>query len=118
MWFSRPGASDPPVQPDRLYVVEGVGPADLREGPGRYPRTDRPGGDGNFAVSGHRTTYGAPFGRLHELRVGDRVHVVDRRGRQWTYRVLGHRVVDPDATWVLGPDPLHVGGHTMTLTTP
>lgn len=117
MWFSRPGTSDPPVGPDPLYVVEGVGLDDLRRGPGHYARSDPPGGDGNFAVSGHRTTYGAPFGGLHELQVGDRVHVVDRGGRQWSYSVLGREVVDADATWVLGPDPLDIGGRTMTLAT-
>ena len=34
-----------------------------------------PGERGTFAVSGHRTTYGAPLYRLDELRKGDRILV-------------------------------------------
>src|SRR5439155_10493637 len=43
------------------YVVEGVGVGDLRKGPGHYPGTSLPGEEGNAAIAGHRTTYGAPF---------------------------------------------------------
>lgn len=117
IWFSRSHSSDRPISSDPLFVVEGTSAADLRRGPGHYPGTAAPGGKGNFAVSGHRTTYGAPFGRLHELRSGDRIDVVDRRGQQWIYRVMTQRIVGPDDKWVLGPDPLGTGGRTMTLTT-
>lgn len=117
VWFSRSPGSGNPIRSDPLFVVEGTDPAHLRKGPGHYPGTDGPGDVGNFAISGHRTTYGAPFGRLDELRTGDRVHVVDRERRQWTYRVVTQRIVVPDDTWVLGPDPLGTGGRMMTLTT-
>lgn len=115
--FSRPGASPLPVHDDELYVVEGVGTDELRAGPGHYPHSAAPGGDGNFAVAGHRTTYGAPFGRLDELEIGDRVHVTDRAGEQWTYGVVERRIVGPGASWTLGSDPLGTGSPTMTLTT-
>ena len=45
-------------------VIEGVERKDLRKGPGHYPGTALPGQVGNFVVSGHRTTYSAPFNRL------------------------------------------------------
>ena len=48
-------------------VVEGVDVADLRKGPGHYPGTPLPGQEGNAAIAGHRTTYGAPFADLDQL---------------------------------------------------
>ena len=50
-------------------IVEGVSTDDLKKGPGHYPGTANPGGIGNFVVSGHRTTYLAPFNGLGELAV-------------------------------------------------
>lgn len=100
-----------------LYVVEGVGVADLRRGPGRYPGSAAPGGPGNFAIAGHRTTYGAPFAAIDRLRPGDTVLVEDRGGRTLRYTVRETRVVGPDDGWVLGPDPLGIGRPTLTLTT-
>ena len=68
------------------YFVEGVGEGQLQEGPGRYPGTGLPGQAGNLAIAGHRTTYGAPFFRLSEVRVGDLVIIDAPEGRA-TYRV-------------------------------
>jgi sortase A len=59
-----------------VVVVEGAGRRDLREGPGHWPETPMPGLGGNFVVSGHRTTYGAPFFRLDRLVPGDVVELV------------------------------------------
>lgn len=59
-----------------VVMVEGVGGRDLREGPGHWPETPFPGAGGNFVVSGHRTTYGAPFRRLNELEPGDEINVL------------------------------------------
>ncbi len=47
-----------------------------------------PGEVGAFVVAGHRTTAGAPFGRVPDLRNGDLVHV-SWSGRVLTYRVTG-----------------------------
>src|SRR5262245_23624916 len=55
------------------YVVEGVGDDDLHSGPGHYPGTPMPGQEGNAAIAGHRTTYGAPFGSIDELAPGDKI---------------------------------------------
>lgn len=59
-----------------VIVLEGTGTQDLREGPGHWPETPFPGQGGNCVVSGHRTTYGAPFFRLDRLEVGDEIQLV------------------------------------------
>lgn len=117
MWFERPGSDQRPAHASTLLVVEGVGVEDLKRGPGHYPKTAAPGEPGNFAVAGHRTTYGAPFYDLDELRAGDEIHVVDRAGREWVYIVERSEVVQPSETWVVGDDPLGTGRPTLTLTT-
>jgi sortase A len=115
--FARPGSDVRPVQAEPLFVVEGVTLSDLQRGPGRYPGTAMPGQPGNFAVAGHRTTYGAPFFHLDQLQPGDEVHVTDRAAARWVYRVVEERVVGPDDVSVIGPDPLGTGAPTLTLTT-
>lgn len=115
--FRRPGSKDPIVYDGPLAVVEGVSPDALRRGPGRYPGTALPGGTGNFAIAGHRTTYGAPLYHLDLLQPGDHIEVTDRDGKQWTYVVRKQQIVEPDETWTVGPDPLGSGRPTLTLTT-
>jgi sortase A len=115
LWFERDGERI--VNDDVLYVVEGVDLTLLRQGPGHYPGSDRPGGEGNFAVAGHRTTYGAPFWSVNELQDGDTIHVIDREGRAWTYAYVEQRIVRPQDVEVIYPDPLGTGAPTITLTT-
>jgi sortase A len=115
--FRRPGSDEAIVHADPLYVVSGVSVTDLRRGPGHYPSTAAPGADGNFAVAGHRTTYGAPFFHLDQLREGDEIVVTDRAGLRHVYRFAASRVVAPDEVDVLRPDPLDRGGGVITLTT-
>ncbi len=62
-------------------VVEGVGVPELKKGPGHYPETPLPGQEGNAAIAGHRTTYGAPFNRIDELQPGDEIFVQTVQGR-------------------------------------
>jgi sortase A len=94
-------------------VVEGVGVSDLRRGPGHYPGTQLPGQVGNFVVSGHRTTYGAPFNRIDELRTGDAI-VIETRNSWYTYRVTTEEIVQPTAIDVTYPVP-HKRGAKPTL---
>ena len=89
---------EPPV------VVEGVSTAALQQGPGHIPGTALPGEIGNVVLSGHRTTYGAPFARLDELRPGDRI-VIETRDTWFTYSVTGTRIVAPTAVRVTWPVP-------------
>jgi sortase A len=111
----------PRLGKDYHYVViEGVTVADLRKGPGHYPGTAMPGGIGNFVVSGHRTTYAAPFNRVDELRDGDKI-LVDTRDEQFVYKVTGEKVVLPTQVDVTEPVPFHSGAkptkRLITLTT-
>jgi sortase A len=108
----------PKVRLDNKVVVEGVGREELRKGPGHVPSTVLPGQDGTFGVSGHRTTYGAPFYRLNELAKGDTITVVTREA-VYTYTVTRTAIVRPTDTQVLnnvaGPDGKPKA--TITLTT-
>jgi sortase A len=108
----------PKIQLDDKVIVEGVGRDELRKGPGHVPSTVLPGQDGTFGVSGHRTTYGAPFYRLNELTKGDTIAVVTRAA-VYTYTVTRTQIVRPTDTQVLdnvaGPDGKPKA--TITLTT-
>lgn len=115
--FERPGSDEAPVSDEPLFVVDGVGYDDLAHGPGHYPDSAAPGDDGNFAVAGHRTTYGAPFHSLDDLQEGDEIRVTDRSGREHVYEFVDQEIVSPDAGWVLGDDPLDGDGSLVTLTT-
>jgi sortase A len=88
----------------RYAVVEGVDAEHLKKGPGHYPHTAMPGQIGNFVVSGHRTTYAAPFKEIDELERGDEI-VVDAREARYTYRVTSQDIVDPTEVDVLAPVP-------------
>lgn len=44
-------------------------------GVGRYVESDQLGSYGNFVLAAHRTTFGAPFGNIGELRIGDFIYV-------------------------------------------
>jgi sortase A len=101
-------------------VVQGVGKQDLKKGPGHYPGTAEPGAIGNLVISGHRTTYGAPFNRLDELHVGDPI-VLETRDFFYTYLVTGTTVVQPTALGETDPVPNRPGvrptQRILTLTT-
>jgi len=108
----------PKIDLNNKVIVEGVGRDELRKGPGHVPSTVLPGQPGTFGVSGHRTTYGAPFYRLNELAKGDTITVVTREAI-YTYSVTRTAIVRPTDTQVLdnviGPDDKPKA--TITLTT-
>ena len=81
-------------------VVAGVGVDDLKKGPGHYPQTPLPGEAGNAAIAGHRTTYGAPFFDIDNLKPGDEVVATTYAGR-FVYKVTGTQVVPPSNVSVL-----------------
>jgi sortase A len=93
-------------------VVEGVTRADLRNGAGHMPSTALPGQPGNAVISGHRTTYGAPFHDLDQLRPGDRIEVETAIGIH-AYAVRETVIVRPTEFWVVQDRP----GAWLTLTT-
>lgn len=83
-------------------LVEGVGKDELAKGPGHYAHSVMPGELGNAALAGHRTTYGAPFNRIDELKPGDPIVVTTLDGA-FTYRVSEQRIVAPDDVSVVMP---------------
>jgi sortase A len=95
-----------------FVIVQGTSTDDLIKGPGHYPGTAMPGGVGNFAVAGHRTTYLHPFYNINELRDGDPI-VIETRTRWLTYTVenIPHtaaryqEIVSPDDIAVSYPVP-------------
>ncbi|MGH2707488.1 MAG: class E sortase, partial [Actinomycetota bacterium] len=83
-------------------VVEGVSVDVLKKGPGHVPGTASPGQGGNMVISGHRTTYGAPFKRLDELEAGDEISLTTMQGR-FLYLVTDTRIVAPTEVSILNP---------------
>lgn len=101
-----------PVADVDHVMVSGVTPEVLKLGPGHMPWTPLPGQPGNAVVSGHRTTYGAPFFDLDLLAVGDEIYVETAIGTH-TYQVREILVVEPTGVWVTDPRP----GAWLTLVT-
>ena len=93
-------------------VVEGVGVEDLKKGPGHYPGTPLPGQQGNAAIAGHRTTYGAPFFRMDELKPTDPIFVTTRQGK-FKYEVVEVKPIRPTDVEVIKNTP----DNRLTLTT-
>jgi sortase A len=85
-------------------VLEGTGRATLEDGLGHYDGTAAPGAVGNFAIAGHRTTYGRPFHDIDRLRTGDTV-VVETRAAYSVYAVKRHEIVAPSDVQVIAPVP-------------
>ena len=83
------------------YFYEGVDLSILKDGPGHYEGTPMPGQPGNAAIAGHRTTYGAPFNRVDEMKSGDEIIVTYVTGAQFTYSYRSTEIVTPDRTDVL-----------------
>jgi sortase A len=78
----------------RTVVVRGTAPEDLRSGPGLLAGTPLPGEHGTTAIAGHRTTHGAPFRDLDDLRRGDAITLRLPYGT-FRYAVAARRIVGP-----------------------
>jgi LPXTG-site transpeptidase (sortase) family protein len=107
----------PSADVDELFVASGTSTSALTRGPGWYTDTTKPGAAGNIAIAGHRTGFGAPFADLDRMQLGDSIRLETPDGRVIAYEVAEKLLVQPDATWVLGPDVLRDGSNTVTLTT-
>ena len=91
-----------PSLDERYYVVEGTDTGNLRKGPGHYPKTSLPGERGTVAIAGHRTTYGAPFRDIDQLKRGQEIILSMPYGR-FIYRVQKTQIVDDSALWITDP---------------
>ncbi|MCW7941982.1 sortase [Streptomyces hygroscopicus] len=102
-------------------VLEDTAVDTLKKGLGHYAGTAQLGQEGNFAVAGHRRTYGDPFKDFPTLRPGDAVVLTD--GTTWfTYRIdKGPYKTVPTDIEVIDPVPRKSGyqdpGRYLTLTT-
>jgi sortase A len=100
-------------------ILEGTSHDILQDGIGHYVGTSLPGAVGNFAVAGHRTTYGRPFHDIDTLVPGDLV-IVETRSAYTVYAVKRHVIVLPTQVEVLDPVPQRPGARPsvgwMTMT--
>lgn len=90
-------------------IIEGTEEDQLSKGVGHYIGSVLPGIDDNSILSGHRSTV---FGRLGELKKGDRI-LVETSAGTFVYVITKFKVVDRSDQTVIQPsvDP------TLTLTT-
>lgn len=103
--------SAPRAQLHGLVVVQGVSSSVLRDGPGHLPGSPLPGQPGVPLIMGRSTSFGAPFGHLTDLRVGDPITATTGQGT-FTYVVEDvRRPGDPF------PPLLKPGGSQLTLVT-
>ena len=94
------------------YVVFGVEDDKLEYGPGYIVGTSLPGTGGNFAIAGHRTTYGAPFGNLDRVQLGETI-IFQTNTNEYKYKVVDVQIVSPTDNYVLQ----NFGDDRITLTT-
>lgn len=94
------------------YVVFGASIDQLQYGPGFILGTSLPGNGGNFAIAGHRTTYGAPFGDLDKVNIGDNIFF-QTNSNQYKYLVVDKLIVQADENYVLE----NFGDDRITLST-
>jgi sortase A len=94
-------------------VHEGTDVATLKKGPGHYKGTALPGEIGRCVVAGHRTTYGAPFNRVDELKYGDEIILETSGNEEFIYTVTDLKEVVPTDVSVLS----QTGNPTLALTT-
>jgi LPXTG-site transpeptidase (sortase) family protein len=83
-------------------VLKGTKRETLKMGPGWIDTTAVPGETGNCAISGHRTTYHAPFRRLDSLAKGDTIELYTPY-RRYVYRVARKFTVRPWQVDVISP---------------
>lgn len=105
---------------DAKPVIQGVSQTVLAQGLGHYPLTALPGQVGNFAVAGHRISYGEPLRDVPNLQLGDNVYV-ETQNYWYTYRLVKTEIVLPDDGWVIDAQPFGeaqpFGDRLVTLTT-
>ncbi|MBU5421131.1 class E sortase [Cellulomonas hominis] len=104
-----------------MPIVEGIDKELLDQAlAGHYPDTQQVGEVGNFALAGHRRTYGDSFRYVNELQTGDQI-IVETAQAWYVYEVSGYEIVLPTQTEVIAPVPGRPGvaptERILTLTT-
>jgi sortase A len=88
----------------RHRLFHGITLGTIDHGPAHWPGSAYPGQLGNAVFAGHRVTHSQPFRHIDRLVPGDEVIFVVN-GNRSVYRVTGHEVVTPAATWIANPTP-------------
>ncbi|HBQ28512.1 MAG TPA: hypothetical protein DD719_03735 [Desulfotomaculum sp.] len=83
-------------------VVSGTQPSQLKKGPGWYPASSLPDKTGNVAIAGHRSTYGAWFRHLDQLKKGDQIFLF-YKNKRFNYQVENVFSVEKDDFSVIKP---------------
>jgi sortase A len=89
-------------------IFEGTDLEILDKGVGHYEKSQMPGEIGNFAIAGHRVTYGKPFNEIATIKPGDAI-VIETATTWYVYRAVRHVIVTPDHVEVVAPVPQHPG---------
>lgn len=89
----------PAIGIKNVIVVEGTSPENLELGPGHVRNTPLPGQNGVAEILGRKATFGAPFGRLDQLKRGDKLTIITGQGTA-AYTIVArgdsrHLVKDP-----------------------
>ena len=82
-------------------VLEGTDDLTLNRGVGLIEGTERPGGDGNIGIAGHRDGF---FRGLKDIHEGDQIDLVTRAGTE-SFTIDHIVIVNPDDVSVLAPRP-------------
>lgn len=85
-------------------IMEGIDLDVLSQGLGHYPDTAMPGEVGNFALAGHRVTWGRPLHDIDTMRPGDTMIVETAKGYD-VYEMYASQIVLPSAGEVVAPVP-------------
>ncbi|MET4051932.1 sortase A [Frigoribacterium sp. PvP054] len=118
--YGEPPAGTPPAEAEKFanfyvprfgadYAVPIAGGTSTvrtlnKIGIGHYDETQMPGQVGNFGIAAHRTTYGAPFNKIADLREGDKMYVQTQDG-WFTYSFRNLQYVPATQVSVLQPVP-------------
>jgi LPXTG-site transpeptidase (sortase) family protein len=82
-------------------AYEGTETETLKKGPGHITQTVLPGEIGRCVISGHRTTYGAPFNKIDLLEIGDFIYLETKEGYLFTYCITSTMIVKPEDVYIL-----------------
>ena len=79
-------------------LISGVAKRQLDAGIGWFTTTAMPGELGNFAVAGHRATFGEPLAYVDKIRKGDKLFI--KTAAAWfVYRMTHDQITLPTAMW-------------------
>ena len=95
-------------------VMEGTGEEVLCKGIGHLPETAGIGEKGNCVLCGHNgSRRGTFFTPLNTVQIGDKVEIIDKKGKSHIYKIVNTKVVEPRDNSIKNTD----GTEKLTLFT-